>query len=651
MKNTRSQEPPRENMGEASKSHRLQSILREIESCAKHDRHEKYLEKNGPQALVELPKAACRPWIKKFSGVLECRVEDLESDLKVHRSRNKESEEAISQKQRRFEPSQADVLVEMAIEKYRSGIDQTGRCFLVPKSGPQIAKFVSDGERPVRKELAANYHRKFSRTATSGALTTALETIQGMAQDSQPTEVHLRIAQREDDHYLDLGLSSGEVVKFNSNGWLIQKSGSPIFRRTALTGEIPLPVKGGSLGRLRKFFNMDNEDFDLILGWLVAILIQPGPIPILFLLGQQGTGKSTAARFLQGLIDAGPAPLVGSPKSERDWLVYADATLVVCIDNMSKIENKFSDLLCQVVTGAGRIDRLLYSNKDPSITYLQRPIVVTSIDVSPSRGDLVDRMLQIELKPITSGGRKFFRELDDEFKTHQAELLGALLDLVVSTLRVLSEIKLTEKSRMPDFERVLAAMDKVSGTDSCASFRNMRKEISLAVVESDPVASLLLDFGKAEGCWVGTCQDLLNALRQFVDLIGESRRDLPSSPRALSSRLRRLAPDLGKAGLKVVLPSSKTRERGKLRRRLLRLNWVNDDDVSPGETVRPSEPVQGNRTRGIGKPGTPGEFITSDCQFDDCAKLDGSDGSDGSDGCLTTLPTKPCREGRAPHND
>ena len=49
----------------------------------------------------------------------------------------------------------------------------------------------------------------------------------------------------------------------------------------------PEPVPGGSLEQLRPFVNVADEDWKLLLGWLVAALNPAGPYPVLVLLGEQ----------------------------------------------------------------------------------------------------------------------------------------------------------------------------------------------------------------------------------------------------------------------------------------------------------------------------------------------------------------------------
>ena len=73
--------------------------------------------------------------------------------------------------------------------------------------------------------------------------------------------------------------------------------------------------------------NVTAETWPLVVGWLAAVLVPNMPHPILLLGGQQGTGKSTAAEQLVGLIDPSPAVLRSPPRDSETWAIGAAASL------------------------------------------------------------------------------------------------------------------------------------------------------------------------------------------------------------------------------------------------------------------------------------------------------------------------------------
>ena len=53
---------------------------------------------------------------------------------------------------------------------------------------------------------------------------------------------------------------------------------------------------------LRRFVNVASEDdFRMLVAWLIGCFRPKGPYPILILTGEQGSAKSTTARVLRSL--------------------------------------------------------------------------------------------------------------------------------------------------------------------------------------------------------------------------------------------------------------------------------------------------------------------------------------------------------------
>ena len=71
--------------------------------------------------------------------------------------------------------------------------------------------------------------------------------------------------------------------------------------------------------------NVADDDWPLILAWLVAALIPDLPHPVLLLRGEHGTAKSSAARLLTSLIDRCASQLRTAPRNVEDWAVAAPA--------------------------------------------------------------------------------------------------------------------------------------------------------------------------------------------------------------------------------------------------------------------------------------------------------------------------------------
>ena len=117
---------------------------------------------------------------------------------------------------------------------------------------------------------------------------------------------------------------------------------------------LPTPKTGGHIDGLREFVNVaDKDQWVLLVAWLVAALRPQGPYPVLALLGEQGTAKSTTQELFRSLIDPNVAPLRAAPTDVRDVMIAASNGWCVCFDNLSSMEPWLSDCLCRLAAGGG----------------------------------------------------------------------------------------------------------------------------------------------------------------------------------------------------------------------------------------------------------------------------------------------------------
>jgi hypothetical protein len=107
---------------------------------------------------------------------------------------------------------------------------------------------------------------------------------------------------------------------------------------------LPLPVRGGSIGRLRDFVNVRaDEDFILVVAWLLSAMRDHGPYPVLMTIGEQGSAKSTLLEILRSLVDPNVAPLRSPPRDDRDLFIAASNAHVLAYDNLSGLPSWLSD--------------------------------------------------------------------------------------------------------------------------------------------------------------------------------------------------------------------------------------------------------------------------------------------------------------------
>ena len=97
-------------------------------------------------------------------------------------------------------------------------------------------------------------------------------------------------------YYLDLGDSSGDAVEIRPGGCRIVSRPRVLFWRPRGLRPLPEPRWDGSIDALKKYTNVTDADFALLVAWMTAALRPVGPYPILVLSGDHGSAKSTMAR-------------------------------------------------------------------------------------------------------------------------------------------------------------------------------------------------------------------------------------------------------------------------------------------------------------------------------------------------------------------
>jgi hypothetical protein len=472
--------------------------------------------------------------------------------------------------------------------------------------------------KPFKSWLSKRCYDKTGAAAGAQRIQDALAVLEGEALYSgREAPVFVRLAEHNGPIYLDLTDSNWRAVEITASGWRVIDDPPVKFRRSRGMLPLPEPACGGSVALLRKYINVTDSEWPLFVAVLLASLWPRGPFAITFLHGEQGSAKSTAAKVFRRLVDPNVAPLRSEPREPRDLAIAARNGWVVMLDNLSKMSVWFSDALCRLATGGGFATRELYSDFDEVLFDAMRPAVITSIEEIAHRSDVLDRSVVLTLGPIAEDQRQPEDEFWAEFDREAPAILGALLDALVVTMQRLPTVTLGWLPRMADFAKLFTAAEPALGFPAgtiMAAYLANRARANDQAIEGLRVGPAILSFAASLAnpgdTWTGTAGDLLEALncREPDDI--RKRKDWPSSPRALAGALRRLAPNLRKAGIEIIVGE---REAGGQRRRLTTLTRVGGAPSRPSQSSL--DPVQtggepgrsGDGSGAVGQPARPAE--------------------------------------------
>jgi hypothetical protein len=360
------------------------------------------------------------------------------------------------------------------------------------------------------------------------------------------------------------------------------------FRRPAGMLPLPVPERGGSIEALRPFLNISNQnDFVLIVAWLLAPLRPTGPYPLLAISGEQGSAKTVLSKLLRALVDPNMAPVRALPREERELMIAANNGYLLAFDNVSGLSPWLSDALCRLASGGSFAVRQLYTDDEEVLFKAARPTVLNGIEDIIGRSDLADRAIFLTLAPIGEEQRRSETELWREFEVARPAILGALLDAAAQGLRAVGSVHLARLPRMADFALWATACEAAlwpAGTFARAYAENRRAAIQ-SIIEADPVANCVRAIMVDRTIWTGSASDLLR-------LCAEGTRDDISrgtawakNPRALAGRLRRAQTFLRTLGIEITF----SRE-GRTGTRMIRVSTCTcaENTISTVSIVGPS---------------------------------------------------------------
>jgi hypothetical protein len=449
--------------------------------------------------------------------------------------------------------------------------------------------------------LRQHYYERTWDAPNPAALNAALNVLEAQAQfDGPQHQVTVRLAEHDGLIYLDLADEFWRCVEISANGWRIAEDPPVRFRRRAGMQPLPLPARGGSIDSLAPFLNLASEnDFLLVVAWLLGALRAAGPYPVLAIAGEQGSAKTVLSKLLRALVDPSVAPVRALPRDERELFIASSNGHVLAFDNLSGLPPWLSDTLCRLTSGGAFSTRRLFTDQDEILFAATRPLILNGIEDVVTRPDLADRALFLTLPSISDAQRRPEKELWREFELARPRLLGALLDAASHGLRTLPHVRLDRLPRMADFAIWATACETAlwsTGAFARAFEANRRAAVE-GVIDADPVAACVREIMAERSSWTGSAADLLRAgAGPSSDGISRDSAGWPKNPRALAGRLRRAQTFLRVLGIDIVF----SRE-GRAGSRIIRMRTTVENTVSTVSRVRDHGPRVGTTSAATGR--------------------------------------------------
>ncbi len=413
--------------------------------------------------------------------------------------------------------------------------------------------------RGFKQWLGRLHYKQVKKPPGAQAVKDALDILEAEGLfDGKEVPLNVRYAEHEDCIYIDLGNENWDQIRIDKESWsVIGSKDSPVkFIRFQGMAAMPIPNHEGNIDLLQHFLNIENEsDWKLIVSWLVGSMRPTGPFPILVLQGEQGTAKSTTARFLRDIVDPSTIPFQSLPRSERDLIIAAAKSWVLNFDNLSYLRPLMSDAFCRLSTGGGFRTRALYTDDNERLFNSIRPMNMNGITDITTRHDLADRYLIVQLPHIPKDKRIPEKELMLYWNLTKDKIFGALCNALSVALANVETIKLNHLPRMADFATWVTAAEGAFSWKPGSfiqEYENNRKRLVEITLDADPVAVAVIRMIQQhrEHEWSGTASDLLKILGLInPDLL--TLKAWPKQPNVLSGRLKRAATSLREMGIEI----------------------------------------------------------------------------------------------------
>ncbi len=423
--------------------------------------------------------------------------------------------------------------------------DETGYITLLIDGHREYKKINSKSIKAWLSKLGSEL---LQSTPSGQAINAVVALLEGLAlYDGQEYDLFVRKAEHDGKIYIDIGDETWRVIEISKEGWQIIEDSPVRFYRPKSLLPLPIPEAGGDIGDFRQIVNIAEEDGDswiLFTAWLSQAFWCRGPYTHLHVRGPQGSAKSGLAENTKAIIDPSRAPKRHLPRSARELMMGCQNEAVPSFDNVSTISEEIADTLCIISTGGSSAARALYTDDVESIIYAKCPVIMNGIADPSQRGDLIDRLIILDLNQILEPDRVPEKVMRERMAEYGPKLLGVLLDATVTGLLNIDGVTISNSPRMADFVQWAVACSPSLGWDPerfIEAYNESRQEAQQEMAETNRLMRAIVRLAGVVDVWDGTATQLLDVLncQEFIRP-GAEPDDWPRSAKTVGTDIRRL---------------------------------------------------------------------------------------------------------------
>lgn len=419
---------------------------------------------------------------------------------------------------------------------------------------------------PVDSQAFKRYVRKegrdyFDKIANTDAITQVVKQFESDAHYlGLPAKLRNRVGWDGKDILYDMANVENTVIRVTANGWEIDESCPPVFKREEHQHPQVFPLANGNLESLFQLLHVTDEQKVLLGVWLVYCLVPDVPKVILYVQAEKGSGKTEMTKALRKLIDPSAVETLKEPNHEDRLVNQLYHHYLPVFDNINYMKAWFIRLCCTTATGESDERRKLFTDDGAVIFQFVRPIIINAINrLAIEFPDFQDRTLLHRKSRIAEEDRIEQAVFWERFEEMRPAVFGAMLDALSKAMAIKPSIQLNKTPRMADFAHWGCAIAEALGYGKDvfleAYYQNMEMANEETILDH-PIAQAIAEFMSTQQVWDGTATELLEALEDIaIDLrINTNEKVWAKSPSVLTRRLNEIRSNLLDVGIEVDIP-------------------------------------------------------------------------------------------------
>jgi DNA polymerase I-like protein with 3'-5' exonuclease and polymerase domains len=460
--------------------------------------------------------------------------------------------------ERQLATDKATQLFEAAVTRYTLFNDKEGKLYAQFEINGHCERYPISSEA-FKADLNLLALKTSGSIPNSEVIRTVIAQLKGHARfHGKCIRLNNRVAEYDEVFWYDLTNEDWSVIRTAPDRWELVYHPDPIFRRFQHQAPQASPDREGSLDCFFDLIRIPDPHQELLLKvFMVYCLIPDVPMPILYVYGEKGSGKSTITKLIRIAIDPSSLESLGEPRDLETVRHQLHNHWLPLFDNINFMPHWFVRACCTASTGEGDDIRKKYTDDDSFIIKFQRPIIINAINrLATGYTDFQDRLLIIKLPRLDKASRREEREIRRQFNAMRPQLIGGLVNALSKAMALKPAIAVSELGRMADFTVWGCAIAQALGysqEDFLRAYAENQNLVNHEVLEGHPVASCLLALIERQeaGQWQGPATELFEELEDLaVELkIDKKQRVWPKAPNSLIRRLNELKSNLQDVGI------------------------------------------------------------------------------------------------------